>query len=61
MMPSSRSSVSKSNYVKPRFQGLAKGPLRGEERAIGEWESLGNRVEKAVQAATDSNFGEAES
>jgi len=50
-----------ARYVKPRFQGLAKGPLRMEQRAIGEWESLGNRVEKAVQAATDSHFGEADS
>lgn len=45
-----------ARYVKPQFQGVAKGPVRAEHRAIGEWESLGNRVEKAVQAATDAHF-----
>lgn len=45
-----------ARYVKPRFQGLAKGPLAAEERAIGEWESLGDRVERAVAAATERHF-----
>ncbi len=45
-----------ARYVKPRFQGVAKGPLRSEQRAMAQWEELGDRVEKAVQAATDSHF-----
>jgi limonene 1,2-monooxygenase len=45
-----------ARYVKPNFQGVAKGPVQAEHRAIGEWESLGNRVEQAVQAATDAHF-----
>ncbi len=45
-----------ARYVKPRFQGLAKGPLRAEHRSIGEWQTLGDRVERAVQAATDAHF-----
>lgn len=45
-----------ARYVKPRFQGLAKGPIRAEQRAIGQWEELGDRVERAVQAATDAHF-----
>jgi limonene 1,2-monooxygenase len=49
-----------ARYVKPRFQGLAKGPLRAEQRAIGEWEELGDRVEQAVQAASDAHFGAAQ-
>ncbi len=48
-----------AKYVKPRFQGLAAGPLQAEERAIGEWESLGDRVERAVAAATERHFGAA--
>jgi hypothetical protein len=35
---------------------MAKGPLQAEHRALGEWEALGDRVEKAVQAATDAHF-----
>ncbi len=50
-----------ARYVKPRFQGLARGPISAQNRAIGEWESLGNRVERAVQAATDAHFGTQES
>ncbi|MEL7155812.1 MAG: LLM class flavin-dependent oxidoreductase [Actinomycetota bacterium] len=46
-----------ARYVKPHFQGVAKGPVRAEHKAIGEWEALGNRVEQAVQAATDAHFG----
>lgn len=42
-----------ARYVKPRFQGLARGPVTAENRAIGEWESLGDRVERAVAAATE--------
>ncbi|MCC6437683.1 MAG: LLM class flavin-dependent oxidoreductase [Acidimicrobiales bacterium] len=48
-----------ARYVKPRVQGLAAGPVQAEQRAIGEWESLGDRVERAVQAATDRHFGAA--
>ncbi len=46
-----------ARYVKPRFQGLARGPVEAEQRAIGEWESLGDRVERAVAAATEAHFG----
>jgi limonene 1,2-monooxygenase len=46
-----------ARYVKPRFQNLSKGTVRAEQRAIGEWDSLGDRVERAVQAATDAHFG----
>jgi limonene 1,2-monooxygenase len=45
-----------ARYVKPRFQGLARGPVAAENRAIGEWESLGDRVERAVAAATERHF-----
>lgn len=48
-----------AKYVKPRFQGLARGPVEAEQRAIGEWESLGDRVERAVAAATERHFGAA--
>jgi limonene 1,2-monooxygenase len=48
-----------ARYVKPRFQGLAAGPLHAEQRAIDEWESLGDRVERAVAAATERHFGAA--
>jgi limonene 1,2-monooxygenase len=48
-----------ARYVKPRFQGLAAGPLTAEQRAISEWESLGDRVERAVAAATERHFGAA--
>ncbi|MDA0202469.1 MAG: LLM class flavin-dependent oxidoreductase [Actinomycetota bacterium] len=46
-----------AQYVKPRFQGMAAGPIEAEKRAIGEWESLGDRVERAVAAATEAHFG----
>jgi limonene 1,2-monooxygenase len=46
-----------ARYVKPRFQGMARGPVEAEQRAIGEWESLGDRVERAVAAATEAHFG----
>ncbi|MDH4277307.1 MAG: LLM class flavin-dependent oxidoreductase [Acidimicrobiia bacterium] len=49
-----------ARYVKPRFQGLARGPVRAQNRAIGEWEALGDRVERAVQAATDRHFATAD-
>ncbi len=48
-----------ARYVKPRFQGLAAGPVQAEQRAIDEWESLGDRVERAVAAATERHFGAA--
>jgi len=46
-----------ARYVKPRFQTMASGPIDAEQRAIGEWESLGDRVERAVAAATEAHFG----
>ncbi len=45
-----------ARYVKPHFQGVATGPKRSEDRAIRQHKELGNRVEKAVQAATDAHF-----
>ncbi len=50
-----------ARHVKPHFQGLAKGPMKAQDRAIGEWESLGDRVERAVAAATERHFGSEES
>ena len=35
-------------------------PRRSEDRAIAQWEELGDRVERAVQAATDAHFAEAD-
>jgi limonene 1,2-monooxygenase len=49
-----------ARYVKPRFQGVARGPVVAEQRAIGEWESLGDRVERAVAAATERHFAQRE-
>jgi limonene 1,2-monooxygenase len=49
-----------ARYVKPRFQGMARGPLTAQDRAIGEWESLGDRVERAVAAATERHFSQKE-
>ena len=49
-----------ANYVKPRFQGMARGPLSAQSRAIGEWESLGDRVERAVAAATERHLSQKE-
>lgn len=46
-----------ANHVKPVFQGTADRFKHAEQIAIGEWEVLGDRVEKAVQAATDRHFG----
>lgn len=45
-----------ARHVKPRFQGLAQGSLAAERRAIAQWESLGDRVERAVAAATERHF-----
>lgn len=45
-----------ARFVKPRFQGLARGPLTAQDRAIDQWESLGDRVERAVAAATERHF-----
>jgi limonene 1,2-monooxygenase len=49
-----------ARYVKPRFQGMARGPLSAQDRAIGEWESLGDRVERAVAAATERHLSQKE-
>lgn len=49
-----------ARHVKPRFQGMAKGPLTAQDRAIGEWEALGDRVERAVAAATERHFSQKE-
>jgi limonene 1,2-monooxygenase len=46
-----------AQHVKPRFQGTARRLELAEQTAIGEWEVLGDRVERAVQAATDRHFG----
>ncbi len=46
-----------ARYVKPHFQGVAQGPKWSEQRAIGQWEELGDRVERAVAAATEAHFG----
>lgn len=45
-----------ARYVKPRFQDLAKGPLRAQDRAISEHAALGDRVERAIQTATEAHF-----
>lgn len=45
-----------AQHVKPRFQGTARRIELAEQTAIGEWETLGDRVERAVQAATDRHF-----
>ena len=49
-----------ARFVKPRFQGMARGPMAAEDRAIGEWESLGDRVERAVAAATERHLSQKE-
>jgi len=41
-----------AQHVKPRFQRLTRPLIAAEQRAIAEWEELGDRVEKAVAAAT---------
>ena len=46
-----------ARYVKPHFQGVADGPKWAEQRAIGQWDELGDRVERAVAAATEAHFG----
>ena len=46
-----------AQHVKPRFQGTTRRLELAEQTAIGEWETLGDRVERAVQAATDRHFG----
>lgn len=45
-----------AQHVKPRFQGTARRLQMAEQTAIGEWESLGDRVERAVQDATDRHL-----
>lgn len=42
-----------AQHVKPRFQRLVKPLIAAEQRAIAEWEQLGDRVERAVAAATE--------
>jgi limonene 1,2-monooxygenase len=46
-----------AQHVKPRFQGTTQRLELAEQTAVAEWESLGDRVERAVQAATDRHFG----
>ena len=47
-----------AQYVKPRFQRMARTTVAAEQRAIGEWEVLGDRVELAVAAATERHLAE---
>jgi limonene 1,2-monooxygenase len=47
-----------AQYVKPRFQRLASRTIAAENRAIGEWQALGDRVERAVAAATERHQAE---
>lgn len=47
-----------ARYVKPRFQGMAQGPVTAENRAIGDWELLGDRVERAVAAAVERHLAQ---
>jgi len=49
-----------ARYVKPNFQNVAQGPKRAEDRAISKWQEHGDRVEKAVAAATEAHYGPAE-
>ena len=47
-----------AQHVKPHFQRLARKTIAAEQRAIGEWEELGDRVERAVSAATERHHAE---
>jgi limonene 1,2-monooxygenase len=47
-----------AQHVKPRFQRLARKTVAAEQRAIGEWEELGDRVDRAVAAATERHQAE---
>ncbi|MEZ5226792.1 MAG: hypothetical protein R2710_08970 [Acidimicrobiales bacterium] len=47
-----------AQHVAPKFQGSANRLQLAEQTAIGEWEELGDRVERAVQDATDRHFGQ---
>ena len=47
-----------AQHVKPRFQGTTRRLELAEQTAIGEWESLGDRVERAVQDATDRHLSQ---
>ena len=47
-----------AQHVKPRFQRAARPLVHAENRAIGEWEELGDRVERAVAAATEKHQAE---
>ncbi|WP_134324149.1 LLM class flavin-dependent oxidoreductase [Cumulibacter soli] len=49
-----------ANHVKPVFQGTAGRLVQAEQRAIGDWESLDGRVEKALAAASERHFGKKE-
>ena len=50
-----------AQYVAPKFQGTAHRLQLAEQTAIGEWEELGDRVERAVQDATDRHLNESKS
>ncbi|WP_236865800.1 LLM class flavin-dependent oxidoreductase [Brevibacterium daeguense] len=47
-----------AQHVKPQFQNRATRLRAAEQRSIDQWAELGDRVEKAVQAATDKHFAE---
>ncbi|HWM21269.1 MAG TPA: LLM class flavin-dependent oxidoreductase, partial [Ilumatobacteraceae bacterium] len=47
-----------AQHVKPRFQGTTRRLEMAEQTAIDQWEVLGDRVERAVQAATDRHLSE---
>jgi limonene 1,2-monooxygenase len=47
-----------AQHVKPRFQRLARKTIAAEQRAMAEWEELGDRVERAVAAATERHTTE---
>lgn len=46
-----------ANHVKPVFQGTADRFKQAEQIAIGDWEMLDGRVERAIQQATERHFG----
>ncbi len=47
-----------AQHVRPKFTGSARRLEMAEQTAIGEWEALGDRVERAVQDATDRHLRE---
>lgn len=47
-----------AQHVKPHFQGTTRRLELAEDTAKDQWETLGDRVERAVQAATDRHLSE---